>query len=97
MTTCNGIQSVEARKAIYSQELAAHTRRQWDMARQAVEDGSGSQAAQPSSQQQESPSCVQQPDSETPSRRRHGVQAHDYAQTAYRHVDDQRNMAAGKM
>ena len=40
MTAYHDAHSVEARKARYSRELAAYTLRQWDLARQSMEDGS---------------------------------------------------------
>ncbi|KAH9921988.1 uncharacterized protein BXZ73DRAFT_104246 [Epithele typhae] len=39
MTALYDPQSVEARKARYSRELAAYTLRQWDMAQQAGNEG----------------------------------------------------------
>ena len=39
MTAARDSQSVEARKARYSRELAAYTLRQWDLVRQSMEGG----------------------------------------------------------
>ena len=71
MTVFMDTKLVEARKAIYSQELAAYTLQQWDVVRRTMEDGSGSQAAGQPVQQQESRNVL--PDSGTSSRNRHGM------------------------
>ncbi|PIL29616.1 hypothetical protein GSI_08253 [Ganoderma sinense ZZ0214-1] len=94
MTAIADIKSVETRKAMYSQELAAYTRRQWDMVRRAMEDGSGSHAANAPPRQQESASAT--PDTASTSRLRHGIRARDFALATHRHLNGQRNMATGK-
>lgn len=71
MTAFTDTKSVEARKAISSQEVAAYTRRQRDMVCRAIEDGSRRQAIGQPSQQQESASVS--PDSGTSPRHRHGT------------------------
>lgn len=70
MTAFTDIKSVETRKAMYSQELAAYTRRQWDTVRRTMEDGSGSQTVNPPLQQE---SASAPPDSGTTSRLRNGI------------------------
>ena len=70
MTAFTDTKSVETRKAMYSQELAAYTRRQWDTVRRTMEDGSGSPTVNPPLQQE---SASAPPDSGTTSRLRNGI------------------------
>ncbi|EJF66475.1 hypothetical protein DICSQDRAFT_164317 [Dichomitus squalens LYAD-421 SS1] len=94
MTAYHDPHSIEAKKARYSQELAAYTLRQWDSVRHSIEDGDSSESSGPPSQQQDRSRSASR-DSETAARPR-GIQVHDYAQTSRRHLNGQRTIAAGK-
>ncbi|KAI0336081.1 hypothetical protein GY45DRAFT_1316138 [Cubamyces sp. BRFM 1775] len=80
MTAARDSQSIEARKARYSRELAAYTLRQWDLVRQSMEDGENKDKST------DSPGLP--PRQGNASDREHrstpGVHAHDYARSPYR-------------
>ena len=79
MTAYHDSQSIEARKARYSRELAAYTLRQWDLARQTMESSDSTAqngtAARPSttSSRDRSRSGSVPPDSERAARIRQGM------------------------
>ncbi|RPD63207.1 hypothetical protein L227DRAFT_417606 [Lentinus tigrinus ALCF2SS1-6] len=94
MTAHQKVQSLEDRKARYSQELAAYTLRQWDLVRQGMEDGTAvNRSSSQASQRERSVSTPR--DSERSSRMRSGIQAHDYAQSAHQHMNGGRAVTAG--
>ncbi|KAJ8501562.1 hypothetical protein ONZ51_g503 [Trametes cubensis] len=80
MTAARDSQSVEARKARYSRELAAYTLRQWDLVRQSMEGGDNKDKSA------DSPSLIarQGNASDREHRPTPGVHAHDYARGPYR-------------
>ncbi|KAI0757255.1 hypothetical protein C8Q80DRAFT_1265207 [Daedaleopsis nitida] len=86
--------SIEARKARYSQELAAYTLRQWDLVRQTMEDDKRGEESKktPSPPRHRSGSVARE--AERSSRTRQGIQVHDYAQSAHRHPNGGRAVAA---
>ncbi|KAI0639152.1 hypothetical protein C8Q77DRAFT_1152152 [Trametes polyzona] len=78
MTGTRDSQTIEARKARYSRELAAYTLRQWDLVRQSMEDGSNrDKSASPQARQDNG--HVNDDARSTP-----GIHAHDYAQSPHR-------------
>ncbi|KAI0724296.1 hypothetical protein C8T65DRAFT_563272 [Cerioporus squamosus] len=92
MTAHQDVQSIEDRKARYSRELAAYTLRQWDLVRQAMEDGSaGADRATNESSQRERSTPV----SRDSSRVRSGIHAHDYAQSTHRQLNGGCAVTAG--
>ena len=73
MTAYHDPQSIEARKARYSQELAAYTLRQWDLVRQAMEQGDRNEGSgSPSPRRQNSSSGSRE--TEASARLRQGTQ-----------------------
>ena len=74
MTALYDPQSVEARKARYSQELAAYTLRQWGQACQDMENGENKEeSVSPSSRRDRSRSSSMPRDSEKIGRQRQGA------------------------
>ena len=72
MTAYHDAQSIEARKARYSRELAAYTLKQWDLVRQAMEEGQRDEkSASPPSRQDRSGSVPR--DTEKSARTRQGA------------------------
>ena len=72
MTAYHDAQSIEARKARYSRELAAYTLKQWDLVRQAMEEGQRDEkSASPPSKQDMSGSVPR--DTEKSARTRQGA------------------------
>ncbi|KAI9066667.1 hypothetical protein FKP32DRAFT_1673671 [Trametes sanguinea] len=84
MTGPRDPQSVEARKARYSRELAAYTLRQWDLVRRSMEDGNNREksASPPGLPSRQGSSDVNGDLRSTP-----GIQAHDYAQSPHRQTN----------
>ncbi|KAI0768538.1 hypothetical protein BD413DRAFT_479203 [Trametes elegans] len=83
MTRSYDSQSIEARKARYSRELAAYTLRQWDLVRQSMEDGDNrDKSATPPSSSRQGRSWNTSADNDA--RSTPGVHVHDYAQSPHR-------------
>ncbi|KAI0359137.1 hypothetical protein OH77DRAFT_1420685 [Trametes cingulata] len=90
MTSSRDAQSIEARKARYSRELAAYTLRQWDLVRQSMEDGGNrdKSATPPTSGRSRSV-----PRDSGRSSRIQGIHAHDYAHSPHRQMSSSRAVA----
>ncbi|KAI8995365.1 hypothetical protein BD414DRAFT_479323 [Trametes punicea] len=84
MTSPRDPQSVEARKARYSRELAAYTLRQWDLVRRSMDNAShrDKSASPPGLPSRQGDVNVNGNPRSTP-----GIQVHDYAQSPYRQTN----------